>query len=215
MIRSMIAVMNMSNPPSEDDDNQGHDGNASQSQWWIMQAWMMKMLTLSQSWDPEQEENHRIADNIFGILVMGGTQLGQNCFCRAVLQGLPSRGCKFSGRKGSFCPWTKGPENRRHEVKLHPLSAAPWSALWFWVLFAWWSDVVYHLQSDTVLSCKCCATWSSLGKTRGVVSLWRYGVCVSVLCQGASGCHSSPGPPPTLFTPIKSTLTSWCRPIRT
>ena len=32
-------------------------------------------------------------------------------------------------------------------------------------------------------------------------------LCLSVPCQGASGCHRSPRPPPTPFPPIKTILT--------
>ena len=45
---------------------------------------------------------------------------------QAVVQGVPLQGdapfggCKFEGRKGSFCCMKKGPENRTNEVKLRP-----------------------------------------------------------------------------------------------
>ena len=36
----------------------------------------------------------------------------------------------FNLEKSRFAAWDKGPENRKHEVKLAPLCAAPWSTLW-------------------------------------------------------------------------------------
>ena len=49
----------------------------------------------------------------------------------------------------------------------------------FWAVFTWRSDVVGHLESDTVLSCKCCAALVFLEQDKDVASLWQYGVCLS------------------------------------
>ena len=52
-----------------------------------------------------------------------------------------------------------------------------------------------HLQSDTVLSCKCCAALVFLRQDKGCrVSVAV--LCLSVPRQGAPGCHRSSGPPP-------------------
>ena len=64
----------------------------------------------------------------------------------------------------------------------------------FWALCTWRSDVVGHLESDTVLSCKCCAALVFLEQDKGCcISLAV--LCLSVPCWGASGRHSSPVPP--------------------
>ena len=54
---------------------------------------------------------------------------------------------------------------------------------------SWRSDVVCHLRSVTILSCKCCAALVLFGCH---ISLR---VRFSVPCAGASGCHRSPHPP--------------------
>ena len=64
----------------------------------------------------------------------------------------------------------------------------------FWALFAWRSDVVGHLESDTVLSCKCCGALVFFEQDKGCrISLAVR--CLSVPCWGASGRHRSLVPP--------------------
>ena len=69
--------------------------------------------------------------------------------------------------------------------------------------------IVRHLQSDTVLSCKCCVALVFLGQDKRCrISLAVQ--CLSVPRQRASGCHRSPAPPPTPspITSIPKTRTS-------
>ena len=64
----------------------------------------------------------------------------------------------------------------------------------FWAFFTSRSDVVGHLESDTVLSCKCCTALVFLEQDEGCrISLAVR--CLSVPCWGAPGHHRSPVPP--------------------
>ena len=74
--------------------------------------------------------------------------------------------------------------------------------------FTWRSDVVGHLESDTVLSCKCCAALVFLeqGKWCRISLAVR---CLSVPCRGASGRHRSPVPPHTVPPQQRNPKKNW------
>ena len=70
----------------------------------------------------------------------------------------------------------------------------------FRTLFAWQSDVVCHLQSVTVLSCKCRATLALLDQDQGRHILWHMLSFCPVLLMGHQ-VVTDPVPPPHLTYP--------------
>ena len=101
-------------------------------------------------------------------------------------------------------------QNRKHArlLKLHRSTEKMWGTLMggngFWALFTGRSDVVGYLESDTVLSCKCCAAFVFLEQDKGCrISLAVRCLSVPVLREGHLAVTDPWSVPPTPYPPTK------------